>query len=192
MHRTLIAKITEIISLTASDEQQIERLFKQKAFDKKKLYLRVGDQSLSIGFLLCGVMRSFYISEDGNEYTKYIAQTGDFIFNVSSFMQSTPSLFYIEALTDCVILEINKRDYNHLTQADTKYSTLFTGMLMKSYLVKEAREADFLLLSAARRYEKYIKENPGIEEIVSQKIIASYLGIAPESLSRIKKLNKDQ
>lgn len=68
------------------------------------------------------------------------------------------------------------------------FQRVYTSILEKTYLVKEKREAEFLLYNAAERYERFCKDYPDLVERVSQQHIATYLGIAPQSLSRIKKV----
>jgi CRP-like cAMP-binding protein len=102
-------------------------------------------------------------------------------------ISDSPSHFYIEALEDSEILIIPYDKWKLLLEKDTFWIKLLLKFVEKGFKTKEKRERELLLLNAETRYLNFLKEFPDLENRISQSIIASYLGIQPESLSRIKK-----
>ena len=132
-------------------------------------------------------MRKYYVNEKGEEVTNDLNEGPRFFTSYQHFVHQTASNECLECITDCEILRISKAD------ADRTYQTSYT---QKDYMIKlfqqiqeEYRERidDLANLTAEQRYLKFIKRSPNIVRNVPLKYIASYLGIKPESLSRIRR-----
>ena len=102
-------------------------------------------------------------------------------------IQNRESYFTIEALENSKILVVDYNDWKKLFSGNLSWHKFLITLLQKGYCMKEAREREFLLLSAEERYKSFIRNFPGLENRVKQHIIASYLGITPVALSRIRK-----
>jgi CRP-like cAMP-binding protein len=98
-----------------------------------------------------------------------------------------PSYFSIEALENSKVLEISWSDFSHLMDIDDFWIKFLLKFVEKGYIIKEKRERDLLLLDAETRYKNFYAEFPGMEQRIKLGIIASYLGIKQETLSRIRK-----
>ena len=96
------------------------------------------------------------------------------------------SYFSIEALEDSEILEISWKDFMQLLDQDIFWVKFLLKFIERGYMIKEKRERDLLLLDAETRYKNFLLEFPGMDQRIKQGIIASYLGIKPETLSRIR------
>ena len=111
----------------------------------------------------------------------------DFFTSLDSFMSQTPSLDYYETITDCKLVKISKPDFD-LLQENTTFWSEFVKTVTNDHLsCKLERVKDFQILSAKERYLKFRSQNPKLALNVSVDNIASYLGIEPQSLSRIRK-----
>jgi CRP-like cAMP-binding protein len=99
----------------------------------------------------------------------------------------TPSYFFVEALEKSEVFEIPYRSWLRLLESDPFWTGFLLRFVEKGFIIKEKRERDLLLLDAETRYRNFLEEFPGMEKRIKQTIIASYLGIQPESLSRIRK-----
>jgi CRP-like cAMP-binding protein len=97
-----------------------------------------------------------------------------------------PSYFSIESLEDSKILEISWKDFMQLLDQDIFWVKFLLKFIERGYMIKEKRERDLLLLDAETRYKDFLLEFPGMDQRITQGIIASYLGIKPETLSRIR------
>ena len=147
-----------------------------------------GEVSQKLLFIEKGVFR-YYLLHDGKDYSKDFAIDcyNPFCTGYSSFIYQEPSLINIEALEESVVLEWNVKYINKLFR--TYPWILFAKKMADSlYRRKEKREVSFLKDSAETRYNELLNEYPELIQRVPQYHIASYLGIAPESLSRIRRL----
>ncbi|HEY1406435.1 MAG TPA: Crp/Fnr family transcriptional regulator [Spirochaetota bacterium] len=185
-HDQLISHLSGILPPSHDEIDRIIRIFTRKLIRKDEYFIRADDTVEYIGFINKGLFRYFYIDFEGNEKTKYFVRDNDFVFSISSFIEHTPSFFFIEALSDSELMVIDANTLSHLLDSDTYWQTIYRRLLEKSYVIKEKREAEFLLYDAKDRYMHFIREYPDISSHVKQHHIASYLGIAPESLSRIR------
>lgn len=158
-----------------------------KVLTAGEYYLRAGTQPKSIAFLISGLFRYVYINDKGIEYTKGIFNEGSFLVSYSAMVSETSSHFYIEALENAEILVIPYIELKKLMDSDVFWIKFVLSMVEKGFVIKEKRERELLLLDAESRYLIFLEEYPTIEKRVKQIIVASYLGIHPESLSRIKK-----
>lgn len=150
-------------------------------------FIRKGDVPKKLGFVISGLFRYYYLSENGDEYTKSLILENNFISSYSAMISSSPSHFFIQALEPSQILKIPYSQLTNLLAGDPFWVQFVLRFLEKGFMAKEQRERELLLLSAERRYLNFLEEFPGLDKRVKQIIIASYLGIKPESLSRIRK-----
>ncbi|MFC5044808.1 Crp/Fnr family transcriptional regulator [Aquimarina hainanensis] len=150
-------------------------------------FVHEGEVPKKIAFIHTGLFRYVYIHEKGYEYTKSLITKHQFICSYSAMIAQTPSHFYIEALEDAELLVVPYQKWIDLVKNDLFWTQLLLGFVEKGFITKEKRERDLLLLSAEKRYLNFLKEFPDIDQRIPQTIIASYLGIQPESLSRIRK-----
>lgn len=157
---------------------------------KGNILIRIGEKSDYIYFVVSGILRDYYIDDDGNDITQFISQEGG-ICGGDSLISNEPSIICTEALENCVLLRCSILDFKKIIENDRESIKLYVWLLERSLSYKIRRENSFLVKNATERYIDFKRENPGIEKRISQKYIASYLGITPESLSRIRRAIKD-
>jgi CRP-like cAMP-binding protein len=150
-------------------------------------FVRAGERSRAVGFNLNGIFRYYYLSEGGTDFTKAFSAPGKFLISYSAIAQDRESYFSIEALTDAEILRFDYDDWMGLARRDPGWDRFFFKLVESVYIMKELREKEFLLDDAATRYEAFRRDYPGLEGVVKQYHVASFLGITPEALSRIRK-----
>lgn len=160
---------------------------KEKSIVSSDYFIRAGETPIKIAYVFKGLFRYVYINDNGDEFTKAILSENNFISSYSAMVLSKPSYFSIEALENSQLLEITWSDFNQLKENDIFWVKFLMKFLEKGYFTKEKRERDLLLLDAETRYKNFLTEFPGMEQRVKQGIIASYLGIQPETLSRIRR-----
>ena len=131
------------------------------------------------------MLRFFYIDIDGNEVTKYFSFEDSLILT-STALTDKESPYFIEALEDSVLITVDYRSFTELTKSNAFWLETVKNEYEKALIYKEERERSFLLENATERYKGFIRDFPGIEKRVKLKYIASYLGISPVSLSRIR------
>jgi CRP-like cAMP-binding protein len=158
---------------------------KEKSMVASGYFIRAGEIPLKIACVNSGLFRYVYRNDAGDEFTKGIIAENFFLSSYSAMILSMPSYFAIEALEDSEVLEIFWKDFTQLFDNDIFWAKFCLKLVEKGFMIKEKRERDLLLLDAETRYKNFLAEFPGMEQRVKQGIIASYLGIQPETLSRI-------
>jgi CRP-like cAMP-binding protein len=162
-------------------------LLRVEQYTKQEFFLREGQIPTKIGVVVKGLFRYLYINEQGDEFTKSFLPEGNFLTSYSAMIQNQPSAYAIEALEEATVLVITYADWQKLLAHHPIWYQLLLFLLEKGFIKKESRERAFLLDDAETRYLTFLEEYPGLENRVAQRIIASYIGIQPESLSRIRK-----
>jgi len=160
---------------------------KEKSIITGDFFIGTGETPLKIAYVYKGLFRYVYINDKGDEYTKALITENNFISSYSAMVLSRPSYFSIEALENSIVLEILWSDFNQLKEEDIFWVKFLMKFIEKGYIIKEKRERDLLLLDAETRYKDFLTEFPGMDQRIKQGIIASYLGIQPETLSRIRR-----
>jgi CRP-like cAMP-binding protein len=168
-------KIDDFLSITG-----------EKSINASNYFIRAGEVPMKIAFVGSGLFRYVYTNDRGGEFTKGIITENLFITSYSAMITETPSSFSIEALEDSTIMEILWSDFMQLVERDIFWLKFQLKFLEKGFMKKEKREKDLLLLDGTERYKNFLLEYPGMDQRISQGIIASYLGIKPETLSRIR------
>lgn len=169
--------------------KKIENIFKNKKISKGDIVKQVGDIENEIYFVLSGLLRSYYIDINGNEITHFFPRRGTLCFGEALFCEG-PSRHCVEALEDCEVLEVSVNDFKKLVEENIYCMKAHIKLLEYSFKYKIERESSFLLKSATERYLDFKSMYPELEGRVNQAYIASYLGITPVSLSRIKRAIK--
>jgi len=160
---------------------------KEKKIGSSEFFIKAGDTPSKIAFVSKGLFRYVYANDNGDEFTKAILTENNFISSYSAMVLGIPSYFSVEALENSLLLEICWSDFNKLKDNDVFWLKFLLKFIEKGYIIKEKRERDLLLLDAETRYKNFLVEFPGLDQRIKQGIIASYLGIKPETLSRIRR-----
>ncbi len=183
-----------ILSLTDIPEELIKNLFnisRLKTIKEKQHFIQAGDFPEYVGFNLNGIFRLYYIDRDGNDWTKGFTTPGKFVISYSAMVQNRASFFYIEAITDSNILQFKYKDWINMIESDYRWYPFIYKLLQSVYIIKEMREKSFLLDDATERYLEFKKQYPEVDKSAKLYEIASFIGITPESLSRIRKKIKE-
>lgn len=169
----------------------IKALGKEKVFKKGELILRIGDPMRKTYFILKGIARSYYLDMQGNDVTKTFTKEYDFCIGESLFTNSRSEEGF-EALEDIVALEFDARELKEYFFSEKVLIDIYIKKLEETLIYKMNRENAFQIKSATERYLEFKRNHPDIEERVNQAYIASYLGVSPVSLSRIRRAIRDE
>jgi len=182
----LINYIQSRVPLTQNDIDLIEKYFISEHVQAQIKLLEPGKIERSIYFLDTGIVKG-YQNIDGKIVVQHLVAEQDFFTSLDSFMTETPSLDYYETITASRVLKISKHDFDIL-QKETTFWSLFVKEVTNEHLgCKLERVKDFQILTAKERYLKFVNQNPKLALNVSIDNIASFLGMEPQSLSRIRK-----
>lgn len=175
-----------------SSVQEIKQGFELVQLKKGQHFIRQGEVERRIAFICKGYLRYYYITLDGDDITKHFAFENDYAASYASLIYQKPTAYNIIAEEDCTLLVMSYASYMKSIQEHRKWERVARLYTENIYNLKEIREAALLLMDAKDRYMDFIKQNPSAESRMKQKHIATYLGIHPVSLSRIKKELKEE
>jgi CRP-like cAMP-binding protein len=187
MHEQLINSVASKIKLSAEDGELLKRFFIPKKIRKRQYLLNAGDTSLHITFVEKGLLRSFSVDEEGHEHIVQFACAGWWISDMNSFLSGDPAIYNIEALEDSELLMLSGPSMEELVDQVPKMDRYFRLLMQNHIVALQRRIIASLSYSAQEKYVKLMEISPDIISRVPQQYVASYLGITPETLSRIRK-----
>lgn len=170
------------------EEQAIIRGYlTPKKIRKKQYLLQEGDVCKAIAFVEKGALREYTVDEKGTEHIFQFALEGWVISDLYSFMTGEPATYNIDALEDSELVLISKSAQEEILKRVPKYETYSRMQLTGAYLAMQKRVTSLISLPVEERYVYFTKLYPDIVQRVPQHMIASYMGLTPETLSRIRK-----
>jgi|SRR5690606_11876556 len=187
MYELLHQKISEIISVSDDEFEYCKTLFQPKKLRKKQFLLHEGEECRYTAFVEKGILRSYTIDEKGSEHILQFAMEGGWIADLYSFLTNEPSTYNIEALEGCELLLITKPSWDLLFEKIPAFEKYFRIILQNNLIATQKRLMGSLSETAEEKYEKLVASYPGHLQKLPQHMIASYLGITRETLSRIRR-----
>jgi CRP-like cAMP-binding protein len=179
--------INPIISISDEELLLFSNAFENKSIKKNKFILKEGQVCDFIGLLTSGVVIYIKTLESGDEVTIHFAFEGDWVNNNLSRLSNSPSKIQIKAIEDSEILIIKQAAISDMYLQIPKIERLGRILTEQAFIKFVEQTIEFQTLTAKERYEKLLKNHPSIFQKVQLYHIANYLGIAPKSLSRIRK-----
>ncbi len=186
-YELLIKKISLLSKLDVDDVKLIKSLFHFEHYPKDEPIIRVGEFADKAYYIISGYMKYYKLLDSGDDLIIHLYAPDNFAASLDSFFKEERSKEELTCISDCYLFSISKTDLEILFSTNEKWGT-FGRKLMETFLIeKEERIIDKISLTAQQRYIKLIETNPGIVQNVPIKLIASFIGVKPESLSRIRK-----
>ena len=182
----LLKQITSRFSLTKKDIEVLKTYFISEEITAQTHLLKAGNVERYVYFLSDGIVKG-YQNIDGKIVVQHLVNAPDFFTSLDSFMTETVSPDYYETITDCKLMKISKSDFDRLESETHFWSTFIKEVTNEHLNCKQERIKDFQTLTAKERYLKFINQSPQLALNVSVENIASFLGMEPQSLSRIRK-----
>ena len=187
MYTLFFQKFNELIPLTQQEQELIESYLTPKKLRKKQYILQEGDVCRFITFVEKGSLRSYTVDEKGGEHIFQFALEGWTIADLYSFLTGEPATYHIEALEHSELVQISKRAHEELLQSMPKYETYIRLQITEAYIALQKRLTSVLSLPLEERYTYFSSLYPDILQRVPQHMIASYMGLTPETLSRVRR-----
>jgi len=182
---TFKSYLVDKFSFSSSEIDLILDCFSQKIIKKKEFFLQAGKVCKTIGFIESGSF-IFFENVDGEEKICDFAFENDWLAQYKSLLSKQPSEVNIQAIENATILSMNMDKMNALVNQLPKVGTIRTTLAEEYFTLSTQRASNLTNLDAKNRYEALLKECPDIHQRIPQYYIASYLGIKPQSLSRIR------
>jgi len=186
MFELLSKSFEERISISKEEFDFCKTLFIPKKLRKKQYLLQEGDVCRYTAFVEKGMLRTFTVDEKGNEPILQFSMEGWWIADLYSFLTDEPSQYNIEALEECELLLITKENWDILLKKVPAFEHYFRILIQNNLIATQRRLMSSLSETAEEKYTKLINNFPGCVQRVPQHMIASYLGITPETLSRVR------
>jgi CRP-like cAMP-binding protein len=192
MFEVLRAHIQKRITLSDEEMDRATTYFIPKKLRKKQFLLQEGDVSRTIAFVEKGCLRCYSVDDTGAEHIVQFAIEDWWISDPYSGLTGEPSGYAIDALEDSELLLLERESMNRMLEEIPKCERLFRILLENRLVANQRRITSTLETPAEERYLQFLKSYPAIAQRVPQSQIASYLGITPQSLSRIRKELSDK
>lgn len=187
MHDNLLKLITSKVALTNNEIVLCKQYFEPVLFPKNHIIEEEGKIPKYLYFVVSGFLRLFHYNDLGDEVTTHINCPPGFITSYVNFAHQTKSNENVECITECELLKISKKNLDILTNESNTIKDFSIYVFQESIAYNETRSRELATLNAEQRYLKILENYPAIIQNVPLQYIASFLGINPKSLSRIRK-----
>ena len=175
------------IEISEDELDKIINSYRLQFFKKKEYFIKEGVECKFQGFVVGGTFRVYYSDDRGLEHVLYFGFKDWWVGDVAAFMNGDSANLNVQAMEDSYVLAIDKDTQEFLFENVPVLNKLFLKITQRTMGVLQKRLLMSFSASAELRYKELLERHPGIEQLVPQHQIASYLGILPESLSRMKK-----
>lgn len=174
---------------SAFDALELDKVlncFKTRFIKKNEILLHEGEISKEFYFVNKGCIRTYFITKQGHEKTRYLMIEPSIGTALTSFISQKPSFEFMDALEETELLFISHKDFYRIVDEIPQWKSFYLKIMEMAYSFQNRKIESLVTLSAKERYEQLLKENPKVVQRLSNKVIASYLDIKQETLSRLK------
>lgn len=186
MFQQINTHVTKCTAFTNEELEIFDDILERKTVPKKTFLLQEGEVCNFEAYVVKGCIRTYYIDENGFDVTLQFAIEDWWVSDMASFYEQTPSRLFIETLEDCELLMFNPETKEELLQRVPKFERVFRLMVQRKLAVTQDRLINTIAKSAQEKYLDFLERYPTIPQRVPQHYIASYLGISPEFLSKVR------
>ncbi|UJH92875.1 Crp/Fnr family transcriptional regulator [Antarcticibacterium sp. 1MA-6-2] len=186
MYQYLQKKVSDTIIISNEEFEYAKTLFIPKKLRRKRFLLQDGDPCIYTTFVEKGLLRSYTIDEKGNEHILQFGMQGWWVADLYSFLTGEPSEYNIEALEDSELLLITNSSWDLLLKEVPAFERYFRILIQNNLIATQKRLMGTMSTTAEERYIKLLQDFPDIVQRVPQHMIASYIGVTRETLSRLR------
>ena len=184
--KPLLDYINKYIDLTADEQEVLLQNVTYRKYLKGQFVVQQGDVCKHESFVVKGCLKTFYVDPEGQEHIVMFAIENRWTADLGSLITQTPADYNVQCLENCELIQFSYEKLEELYQLIPKLERLFRIILQKAFVASEKRIIRNFSLPAKERYLQFRKQYPQIEQRVPQYMIASYLGITKEFLSKIR------
>ncbi len=186
MYKQFHQVLQSITPVPDNELKKAEKIFHPAQLEKGSFFVQAGEVPQTLGFVISGLLRLYYIDGSGNEFTKSFCIENSFVAAYSALLLREPSRLFVETVEDSLLLVAKYDTYQTLSSEGNCWQIINRKLAETLFIKKEKRESELLLDDATTRYLRFLTEYPGLETRLKQYHIASYLGVTPVTLSRIR------
>jgi CRP-like cAMP-binding protein len=187
MYDRIHASISRRITLTEAEFAHFKTFLHHKKYKKKEFMLKAGDVSRHLAFVNVGCFRTYSLDKTGEEHILQFSLEDWWVGDAYSALTQKPSIYFIEALEDSDVYYLDYQQIEQMYYEIPKFERFFRILAQNRFIALEERINGELSASAEERYLDLLTRYPTLPQRVPQQYIASFLGIQPPSLSRIRK-----
>ncbi|BAV06414.1 cAMP-binding domain of CRP or a regulatory subunit of cAMP-dependent protein kinases [Filimonas lacunae] len=187
LHDPILKNIHKHIALTREEQDYFISILTYKEIPKKTTILAEGQYCNQLSYIHSGALRSYCLDESGRESTIMFAVADWWLTDMYCFLNEKSSMTFIETIEDSIVFNISKDHFDELFTVIPAFERFFRILMQNAYTREQLRTIENLTLKAEERYFRFLHKYPQIATKLTQKQIASYLGITPEFLSGIRK-----
>jgi CRP-like cAMP-binding protein len=186
----LLALFARATNLTEGQVALIESTFIPRTYRKGQFYQRAGEVTTHGAFVSHGVFRTYAVDADGNESIVQFSPEGAWIGDIQSATAGTPTPYFVQAIEPSDVLLIDLPSFNRMLETIPDHARAYRLGLQRGQDAMHRRIALQLHASAEERYADFVQHHPALARRVPQRMLASYLGMTPETLSRVRRNSK--
>lgn len=183
----LLKHMSVAFPLQEKEIEELFRLFKERKVKRRGFILQEGDVCKHFSFVVSGCFKLYGVDQSGKEHNLEFAVENEWVMDLSSFYSERPGNVYIEAIEPSVVLQISRADVIYLYANYMKFNSTFRIIIEKKYMALQDRVLQNISSTAEERYVNFTKQYSSLANRLPNTQIASYLGITPEFLSKIRK-----
>lgn len=183
----IVAHIRGYVDLTTEQAEKILGLVKARTYEKGAFVVRAGDVCREQSFVLRGCLNSFRVDENGKEHVVAFAVENWWAGDLGSFIAQTPADYNVRCLEDCALIQFHYDIMERMYREVPVMERFFRLLLQRSYVAAQRRVVDRMSIPAKALFLQFSENYPGLSRRIPQYLIASYLGITPQFLSKIRR-----
>jgi len=183
----ILKNVARHVSLDDTEIDFFLSLLTTKQIARKEYLLREGEICRAESFIVKGCLRTYAVAADGSEHILMFGIEDWWVGDLYSFLTQTPSAFFIDALEDTEVLQITRENLERLCQRVPKFERFFRLIIQNAFIATQKRINQNLAFTAEEKYLDFIAKYPHLEQRLTQKQVAAYLGITPVFLSMLRK-----
>ena len=186
-YKNIINNIKRYVSLNEEDEKELISIVRTSNIKKRQFIVHPNFTCTHQTYVVKGTFRSYFVNNEGVDHTVQFAIEDWFISDFNSYINQTPASLFVEAIEDSIVQQITYNDVETICKNNQKFERYFRLVAQKAFAFSQRRVLSNIGKTAEERYLEFLSLYPSIVQRVPQYTLASYLGMSPEFLSKIRK-----